>query len=75
MFQEEWKVTIDRVEQEVAERNQIVSSALGQQVECVSAGEDDVALESALLLHWDVLAVRVVVFLSEAKINYSNFMK
>lgn len=75
LLKEEWKVTIDGVKQEVAEGNEVVSSALSQQIECVPAGEDDVALERALLLHRDVLPIRVIVFLSEAEINDSDFME
>ncbi len=75
MLQEEWQVTVDGVKQEVAKRNEVISSALSQQIESVSTGEDDVTLESSLLLHWDMLTVRIVVFLSETEINDSDFVK
>jgi len=75
LLQEEWQVTVDGVKQEVAKRNEVISSALSQQIESVSTGEDDVTLESSLLLHWDMLTVRIVVFLSETEINDSDFVK
>ena len=75
LLEEEWKVTSDGVKQEVAEGNEVVSSALSQQIECVPTGEDDVALECALLLHRNVLPIGVIVFLSEAEIDDSDFME
>jgi hypothetical protein len=75
LFKKERKITIDCVKQEIAKRNEVVSSALGEQVESVLTGEDDVSFESSLFLHWDMLAVRIIVLLSKPKINDSNVMK
>ena len=72
---EEWKVSVDDVNQEVAEGDQIVPSALGQQVEGVLTGEDDVALEGSMLLHLDVVAVSVVVSLGKPKVDHSDLVQ
>lgn len=59
VFCQEGEVAVDEVEQQIRERNQIVSPAVGQEVEAVPAGEDQVALEEPLFGGRDVLALFV----------------
>jgi len=72
---EEWQVSIDNIEQEIAKRDKIVSSALGQQAERILTSEDDVALEGSVFLTSDMLTVLVLESLSKTEINQSNFVQ
>lgn len=69
VFCQEGKVTINEVEKQVRERDQIVSPAVGQKVEAVLAGEDEVSLEEPLFGGGDVLTGLGYVLHGESKIN------
>lgn len=72
---EEGKITVDEIKKEIAQGDEVISSALGLHVECVLACENHVAREDLLLLHWDVVTVGKVVFLCETKINDSDLVE
>jgi hypothetical protein len=71
----EWQVSIDDIEQEIAKRDKIVSSALSQQAERILTREDDVALKGSVFLTRDMLTVLVLESLSKTEINQSNFVQ
>lgn len=54
---EESKVTVDDVQKQISEGDEIVSPAVCEEVEAILAGEDEIALEESLLSLRDVLAL------------------
>lgn len=58
------EIAVDKVEHEVSKGDQIISSAVCQEIEAVLTGEDQVSLEEPFLDGGNVLSVRVDVLLS-----------
>lgn len=71
----EYEVAIDQVQEEVNQRNQVVSPAQSVQLKSVLAGKNQVALEQLLLLFWNMGSVWLDIFFRKPKINDLDFMQ
>ena len=75
ILSEERKISIKNIYEEIAEGNQIISSALGVEIECMLTGENEIALKILELLLGDMLTVLILVLVSETEVDQSDLMK
>lgn len=75
ILSEERKISIKNIYEEIAERDQIISSALGVEIECMLTGENEIALKILELLLGDMLTVLILVLVSETEVDQSDLMK
>jgi hypothetical protein len=71
---QEGKITINKIEHEIAEGDKIISPAMCLHVECVLGGEDQVTLEHFLFLQWYMFAIFLDVLHYKSKIDESNLV-
>ena len=71
---QEGQVTVDEINQQVAETYQIIASALSEKVERVFARKNHIALEVTFTPLFDVLLLLVNILLDEAEVYNTNPM-